>query len=240
MLPANLAVATPGQIRRLILALIKQTPAVGAHPAHEWLLQIVLGMSAQEWRHFPVWSESAIKRPPAGQIFTKSLTHLNRDGIWQVPDGVWLQRFIEVANSRVNNALSRILPSVDLFLLLPLPSWTVCLLGPGNRHRFKERELDASLAAANYRAGTGLTRRQLQSYFQAWLLRAGGGQRDCRDSEWQERAAVFTDGLQPCSSGSNPRGLGSLSGGFGTGCIRSACDIAACLQGRGVATVPAA
>lgn len=174
MLPANLAVATPGQIRRLILALIKQTPAVGAHPAHEWLLQIVLGMSAQEWRHFPVWSESAIKRPPAGQIFTKSLTHLNRDGIWQVPDGVWLQRFIEVANSRVNNALSRILPSVDLFLLLPLPSWTVCLLGPGNRHRFKERELDASLAAANYRAGTGLTRRQLQSYFQAWLLRAGG------------------------------------------------------------------
>lgn len=173
MLPANLAVATPEQIRRFVLALLKHAPAEGPHPVYWWLLQIVLGMSGQERERLPVWRSPSIKRSTAGHVFSKKLEYLNGNGIWLVSDGVWLQRFIEVANSRVHQELNRFLPPVTLFLLLPLPTWTSRLLETGLWSSFKAAELDEALKSANHRAGTELTRRQLQTYLMSWLLREG-------------------------------------------------------------------
>lgn len=173
-LPANLWIATASQITRLVDALMPQAVDETALPALSILLQLVMGTSSEDLHKLPVWPSTEIKLPAPGSRFADDDgPSKNASGIWRLPHGAYLQRYVEVAHSREHRKLHSFLPKSDLFLQLPLPKWaTHLLVGHGWRTLSSSAQVDC-LARANERAGTALTMRQLQNYQRAWLQREG-------------------------------------------------------------------
>lgn len=174
MLPCNAWMATDEQITRLSQALEAQFKK-SANPAALWnLLQLTTGMSDDEILALPVWRTPKFKKPKHWQRISKDYGgDRNCHGILLTATQACLQRYVEVSQSRVHKGLHRLLPSVDLFLMLPLPDWVPTLLNMDNRHAMDKRQLANSLADANQVAGTHLTLRQLKTFFRMWLIRQG-------------------------------------------------------------------
>ena len=174
MLPCNPWMATDEQITRLSQALHAQFKK-NSNPAALWnLLQLIMGMSDDDILALPVWQTPKFKKPKHWQRMSKDDGgERNCHGIWLTATQACLQRYVEVSQSRVHKGLHQLLPSVDLFLTLPLPDWVSTLLSMVNRHAMDKRQLADSLADANQVAGTHLTLRQLKTYFRMWLARRG-------------------------------------------------------------------
>lgn len=174
LLPCSAWLATHEQVRRLVAALLKQFCGLD-NPAAGWnLLQLVMGMSDESIRALPIWRTTKLVMPKQG-LRRESLDgqDQNRDGLWLVSSCVWLQRYIEVSQSRVHKKLRSLLPSVDLFLMLPLPGEMLTLFSRTTGRAIERAALMQSLAEANHSAGTDITLRQLKKYMQVWLVRQG-------------------------------------------------------------------
>lgn len=105
-LPANLWIATASQITRLVDALMPQAVDETALPALSILLQLVMGTSSEDLHKLPVWPSTEIKLPAPGSRFADDDgPSKNASGIWRLPHGAYLQRYVEVAHSRVHRKL---------------------------------------------------------------------------------------------------------------------------------------
>jgi len=174
LLPCHAGLATDEQVNRLVKALLDQFQHEENMAAGWNLLQLVMGMSDAEILEMPLWQTAKVLKPRRGYRRTEhDGNKRNRDGLWLTPTNVWLQRYVEVSQSRVHKKLSQLLPGVDLMLLLPLPEWAQALLRCPGSGAMERQKLLKSLAQANQEAGTGLTLRQLKNHLRIWLVRHG-------------------------------------------------------------------
>lgn len=174
LLPCNAWLMTHKQVRRLVAALLKQFYELG-NPAAGWnLLQLAMGMSDQNIKKLPQWLAIQLVMPKQGfRRESQEGEDQNCDGLWLESSRVWLQRYVEVSQSRVHKKLRKLLPGVDLFLLLPLPEGMSTLLSCKKGGEPGRDELMKSLSDANHSAGTNMTLRQLKNYMRVWLVRQG-------------------------------------------------------------------
>ena len=174
LLPCNAWLAMDEQVQRLVQVLRDQLHHKENLAAGWNLLQLVMGMSDDELMGLPIWPTDKLVRPKRGQRRTDpDGKDRNGAGLWLTPTQVWFQRDVEVSQSRVHGKLRKLVPNVDLLLMLPLPDWVLTLLDGFGRGAMSRSQLLKSLADANMTAGTALTLRQLKNYFRIWLVRQG-------------------------------------------------------------------
>lgn len=174
LLPCNAALATHEQICLLIDALLNQFLINGSVAAGWNLLQLVMGLSYEDIQTLQVWQTHKILMPQRGHRREhQDGKDRHRDGLWLTSSAAWLQRDVEVSHSRVHKKLRRLLPVVDLLLILPLPDWVLTLYRENTDGVITRARLLESLEVANQTAGTMLTLRQLKNYSRTWFARQG-------------------------------------------------------------------
>lgn len=174
LLPCNAWLATHEQVLRLIDVLRDQFLNQGSVAAGWNLLQLVMGLSYEDIQKLPVWQTHKILMPQHGHRREhQEGKDRHRDGLWFTSSTVGLQRDVEVSQSRAHKKLRRLLPVVDLLLILPLPDWVLTLYREKTGGAITRALLLESLDVANQTAGTMLTLRQLKNYFRIWLARQG-------------------------------------------------------------------
>lgn len=143
------------------------------------LAVLVLGLDWSAISALPRWAAPPQRAPAPGKSYRGPDQHYQTSGIWCYDGQFALQRWHQVAHSRVHRGLEPLLPAVSPFVLLPLPASLQPLFDDGSLPPCSRATLQQALAQLCRRYQLTLTLTQLTRYQAQWLQRAGVDQAIC-------------------------------------------------------------
>ncbi|MGU5642318.1 hypothetical protein [Aeromonas caviae] len=176
-LPCDPGCALPHHIVTLVRGVSRISRPTPADLA--LLALLVLGLDWSAIIALPLWHDPPHRVPAPGKSYRGPDQRYQTSGIWCYDGQFALQRWHQVAHSKVHRGLEPLLPPVAPFILLPLPAPLRPLIDGGSLQPCSHRQLQQALATLCRRYQLTLTLSQLSRYQAQWLQRAGVDQAIC-------------------------------------------------------------
>ncbi|ACQ93516.1 hypothetical protein Tola_1913 [Tolumonas auensis DSM 9187] len=157
-LPCSSSMFSVRQIQKVVSVLLQQMCS-GNIAALQLFFQLLLGMSSAELGVLPVASRRIGK------------SNVENDTCWLIrgKDKIYLQRLVKVANSNVHKKLSKLLPSTDFFISLPLPDVILPSWKPEYLRLNTQKDTAKILAEIYKKTGIKITHTQVSNFLVYWL-----------------------------------------------------------------------